>query len=874
MKISVFKIVLIFIISLSGFSYAFSQKGGEDPYKGKSNSRKAKAAADIGDKYFRNYEYYLAAQEYKKAIIEDPSYLYALYHLAESYRLYFDYDNARIFYRNVLDIDAKAYPLAEYWYASMLKHEGQYEEALKNFHQFIEDYPDSDPNATQLKEKARIDAKGCELAINELKKPVRDFEFTDLPGPVNTGNSEYSPALFKNDTSIIITSARPGTVGDKDDGTLGGKFSDMFRFEKEADSAWVQNDSADSFADLNTHFHESAGSFTADKKKFYFTSCNDKVVKKGVPIYECVIYVTKFADGVWSKPEKLNDNINVKGEYTAEPSISPKGDTLFFVSKKPGGKGMSDIYYSTCTGDDNWGEAVNMEQINTQFIEKSPCYYSKEKILFFSSNGREGFGGLDIFKAFFAPAFDTIKNIGLPFNSNSDDFYFVLGDKKGYLASNRDGGIGNDDIYMFNPISKEALIAQVEKDSMLALAKKDSLKSISIEGTVLNDGSNEPASDVEGALKDKEGKTIKTTKTNEEGKFRFENLPVDDYKVTLEDEEPSLTGKSKYIVEDLKVKGSDRNVSKVLFENIYFNFDKYNLRPEARKVLRELADYLKEHPEVQVEMNANTDSYGTSAYNNVLSRKRGEAAFDYLVKKGIDKSSLVVNALGESKPIATNTNPAGRQLNRRVEFYILGGEGFQAKAMAYIVDPNATLEDIAKKFNMTVDELKQLNGLETDELQAYQPLRVRRTGDDDIIAPVTLSLVTPSSDEPETSDPRFALNQTSPEKYRQPELASNEDFYIVAPKNTLFSIARLFGMKVNELKELNHITSDTIHIGQRLVVKTLSSEQLTEGREYVVKEGDTMASIAKRFGISPQKLKELNALDGYLLYRHMVLRVK
>src|SRR5690606_2710048 len=125
--------------------------------------------------------------------------------------------------------------------------------------------------------------------------------------------------------------------------------------------------------------------------------------------------------------------------------------------------------------------------------------------------------------------------------------------------------------------------------------------------------------------------------------------------------------------ENVEVKTSGKEVSKVLFENIYFDFDKYKLRREARKVLRELAAYWKEHPEIQIEMNANTDSYGSDEYNKILSRNRGKTALEYLIEQGVDKSALVVNALGEGNPIATNKNAAGRQLNRRVEFFVLGG---------------------------------------------------------------------------------------------------------------------------------------------------------------------------------------------------------
>lgn len=897
--------VLVFFIT-----EALGQKiAGEDPYKAKSSVKKAKEAVSIADKYFDNFEYYLAAQEYYKAVAEDPGYIYAIYHLAESYRLYFNYDNAKKYYRLVLEKNKEAYPLARYWYANMLKNKGQYAEALENFETFMEEYPDGELNAKQLKEKAKIDAGGCVLAMNELKKPVRNYHFHVLKSPVNSEASEYAPAILDNDTVIVITSARSGTVGDKDFNVLGGKFSDFFRFVKGKDSTWREYTADDKFKDLNTAFNEGSGSFTADRKKFYFTRADERNISQEYIDYMPAIYVSRFEKGKWSKPERLNENINMKGEYNAEPSISPKGDTLFFVSKRPGGKGQHDIYYSVNSGGENWQAAINLEAVNTPFIEKSPCYYPKEQTLFFSSNGREGFGGLDIFKAT-GKGFANIDNIGLPFNSNMDDFYFVLGEEKGYLASNREGGMGNDDIYFFNVKSSEAIVAEINRDSLLAEIKRDTLyavtavddamdhnnggkdqhvtsavnmvddqmieiKSISIIGRVLIGGTNQPAADVENKLIDKDGRVIKTTRTNAAGQFRFDNLPIEDYKVEIEDNDPRLTGEVKYLVEDIQVKTSAQEVSKKLFENIYFSFDKFVLRPEAKKVLKELSEYYKQNPEIQIEMNANTDSYGSSEYNKTLAEKRGEAALEYLIQRGVDKAALVINALGETQPLATNENAAGRQLNRRVEFHIIGGPGYSAQTMTYIADPNASIEQIAKTFNMTVDELKELNAIRGESLEAYQPLRVRRIGDADIVAPITLSMIQNANpDSLMDSGRRLELRQESPENLvRRKTLKEGEDFFIVAPQNTLFSIARLFGMSLDELKELNSLSDDKIFVGQRLIVKINSAGQL-KNWQYVVKDGDSMASIAKKFGLTIQELIELNNLNGYKLYENMILRVR
>ncbi|HEY8401763.1 MAG TPA: LysM peptidoglycan-binding domain-containing protein, partial [Cytophagaceae bacterium] len=649
---------------------------------------------------------------------------------------------------------------------------------------------------------------------------------------------------------------------------LGGKFTDNFRFEKKDTVSWEMSGNEDAFNSLNTKFNESPGSFTKDGKKFYYTSCDEKIKHDDYEEYNCVIYVSKFQNGKWQKPERLNDNINMKGYWNAQPSVSPNGDTLFFVSKRPGGLGMHDIWYSTCKGDDNWGVAKNMgPKVNTKHIDMSPCYHSSidsVPVLFFASNGHQGFGGLDIFEAK-GPKFENVRNLGLPFNSNKDDFYFVAGTDRGYLSSNRDGGYGNDDIYTFKiRAEEEAVIAKIEKDSL------GNSKSISIEGKLVDATTKDPASDVVVKLNDANKKTIKTTTTNEKGEFRYENLPADDYKVVLDEKNTNLTTEVKYMSEDLEVKKSRKKPSKKLFENIYFDFDKYTLRPEAEKSLEELVEYYKKHPQLQIEMNANTDNWGSDAYNIELSKNRGKTALNYLIKNGVDKSALVVNALGEGNPIATNENAIGRQLNRRVEFYVVGGPGYRAKAMTYIIQPKTTLYSVAKMFNMTVEELKEMNNLKDENILAYRPLRVRRIGDDDIIAPITMSLGSANIMNASVDSVGVVDKVKPSSNIMAKELRTGEDLYIVEPKNTLYSIGKQYGMTVDELKELNGLKSDLILIGQRLKVKSTIDANVTS---YVVKEGDTMFTIAKRFGLTLEELRQLNNLSSYTLYKGMVLRV-
>jgi LysM repeat protein len=282
-------------------------------------------------------------------------------------------------------------------------------------------------------------------------------------------------------------------------------------------------------------------------------------------------------------------------------------------------------------------------------------------------------------------------------------------------------------------------------------------------------------------------------------------------------------------VESVEVKGSKQGVSKILFENIYFDFNKADLKHESNVVLDKLSAFWRKHPETQIELSANTDSYGSSDYNKMLSQNRGNNALNYLISKGVDKAALVVTAEGEGKPVADNNSEIGRQLNRRVEFYILGGPGYVADASSIVINPREkTLYYVAKQFNMSVEELEKY-------------MHHEKTS---------------------TTNRTITGSKTS-----------GTDYYVVQPKNTLYSIARLYGMNVEELKQMNSITPNQgVTIGQKLKVK-IKSETPGEGY-HLVKEGETLYSISKKYGITVEQLVAINNMDGYVLRRSMILKIR
>lgn len=901
----IFIILSFFLIS----NISFAQKKGKesdkkettakkgskkDDGKPKKPKRKKSEDEETADKYFEIEEYYQAAQFYDKVVKVEPTNDDAANALGVSYENMFNYKKAEDAYKKLADMNSQWYPLARYKYAQMLKTNGKYEEAKSNYEKFLASYTPEAGTTDYYKDHAMLEMNGSALAIEEMKKPQREYNFEVIKRPLNSQNSDYAPCIAENDSSLFITSAREGSKGGSVDNKFGEAFSDMYHFTKKEGTTWIKAVDHTGFNDLNTEFNDASGVLSNDKTKYYFTSCKDADTKGGADA-ECAIYFSQLENGKWSKPVKLNDNVNQPGSWNAQPTINKTVDTLFFVSKRVGGKGMHDIWFCTAkSGSNDWGPATNLANINTPFIDMSPCFHDSLKVLFFASNGHEGFGGLDLFMSK-APVFDKIRNLGLPFNSNRDDFYMVAGKKKGYLSSNRDGGIGNDDIYSFDLLSRQTIITVVDQDS-LGVAT-----SVSITGEVSYKFNHLPAEGVEIALLDADGNIVKTVRTNENGLFRFDNLPgIAGYRVLLDEDDPNLTVNAKYDVEKLAVTRSDKPATRILFENVYFDFDKADLRPEGKKVLDDLVAYYKKNKDkkIQIELQANTDAFGSDEYNKKLSKARGDAAQAYLMKNGVNRSALTVSAQGSTKPLATNDNAAGRQLNRRIEFYIIGGEGFETNAMAYIIEPKTDIYSVAKKFNMTVEEIKELNALDGVELQAFRPLRVRRTGDKDLYAPITSASYQLSKEEEMKYVPDHSVaasggakkswksNSSSKAEAATPE----EGYHIVEPLNTWYSIAKQYNVSVNDLKALNSASGNILQIGQKIRVSGAVSEVPasssgksfgqnnstdTDGDgKYKVQDGDTMYSIAKKFGLTVEDLMQMNSLDSYTLYKSMRLKVK
>jgi outer membrane protein OmpA-like peptidoglycan-associated protein len=499
----------------------------------------------------------------------------------------------------------------------------------------------------------------CNTAKELIASPV-NVKIENMGKAVNSAYGDYSPVLTADQQTMIFTSRRIENMGG---GTSeGGRYFEDIYISRKKDSTWSTAENIG--RPINTDGNEATVGLSPDGQEIliYKDDAGDGN-----------IYSTTLDGDKWSTPVKLSKNINSK--YW-EPSafISADGHTIYFSSNRPGGYGGRDIYVSQKTSNGDWGKASNMGPvINTEFDEDAPFIHPDGVTLFFGSNGHKTMGGFDIFYSTLSEDGRTWQppiNVGYPINSPDDDvFYVVSPDKtKAYYTSFKENGYGEKDNYVITFIGREqaplTLLKGVVKDMYNAVPKV-------IEITVTD---NET------------GIVVGVYHTNSKtGQYLFILTPDKNYNISYESdgflfysENRQIDKKTNYyeIYKEIQLPPIIVG-SKVVLNNIFFDFDKATLRPTSNVELRNIIRFLNKYPNVKIEIAGYTDSKGTDEYNIKLSDERALAVVTYLTKNGIAKNRLVAKGYGETLPDSANENsdgsdnPKGRQLNRRVEMKII-----------------------------------------------------------------------------------------------------------------------------------------------------------------------------------------------------------
>lgn len=493
----------------------------------------------------------------------------------------------------------------------------------------------------------------CEKAKEYIQRPV-PVEITNLGEKINTSFPEYSPVISADESTLIFTSRRKyGTTPTTQDEL----FEDIYITNKKG-GTWSEPVTIGE--NINSPFHEASVSLSADGQHLYIYKEDDNGS----------IYVCDLNGDEWSKPKKLNSNINTKA-WEPSASISADNNYLYFVSDRIGGLGKRDIYKSKRLPDGSWGKAENLgSTINTPYDEDGPFIHPDGKTLYFSSNAPNGMGGFDIFRSIYNDSigtWSTPQNLGYPINSTDDDIFFIISadGRHAYYSSVQPGGFGEKDLYIIT------LPETQDNASSLVLLTGN----ISIENNI------KAAIDVNIVVTDNITKQlIGIYKPNAKtGKYLIILEPGRDYNIDYEAED-HLFASENISTKDLKrFKEIDKPISlknievgsKAILKNIFFDFNKSELKPESQVELNKLYLILQQNPGMVIEISGHTDNKGNDSFNQKLSENRAEKVVEYLIGKGIEANRLKAKGYGASKPVSTNETEEGRQENRRIEYTIL-----------------------------------------------------------------------------------------------------------------------------------------------------------------------------------------------------------
>lgn len=634
-----------------------------------NKSALAQYALKEADAQFELYNYDKAAQLYTEAYQKKKT-LRATEGLAESYRLMRDFRQAASWYAILVETEGSK-PEAIKWYAEMLRNNAKYSEAKEQYTRYGQSLKDAGPE--QLEQIANWKSS-CDSAVKWMRNP-KTISITN-ERTLNSPQADWAPVVYGN--GLLFTSDRTDESADRARGSRPFLKFDGSKKPDRNTYGWTGNDylrvyqqvgstDAVSLFPMNTgsDFHVASTSFSADEKEMYFTLTRipknvDRI--KGAPsTINIEIYSSRREGDTWSEPEAFRYN-NIQEWSVGDPFLSSDGKMLFFVSNKPGGRGGTDIYFCERTGDGKWGEATNLAAVNSVGNERSPVVH--DGYLYFSTDHGIGMGGLDIHRAKIQNGgLSHIENMGYPINSAQDDFTFrPTGKLKGYFASNRDGGLGQDDIYSF-----------IEQEKLRFL----------VQGRVFNRETNLPLPNAVVTLNRTNGTPV-MVQTDEEGKFKFSLDENSDYELLAErtnfrSDRASITTKglkSAAPIEQSLYLTPIVIDKPIRIENIYYDFDKSNIRKDAAVELDKLVAIMKENPTIWIELGSHTDSRGNDQYNQWLSQSRANSAVQYIIDRGIEKNRITARGYGESVPVNRCTNgvkcsEADHQLNRRTEFKII-----------------------------------------------------------------------------------------------------------------------------------------------------------------------------------------------------------
>ena len=608
------------------------------------NSKTKKA-----DNLYDRLAYTDAAQAYQKVLKRGTTDVYVFERLANCYYFINDTKKAEMYYKRVAK-SKDANPEAIYNYAQTLKANGKF----SDYNTWMKNFAKLSPNDTRVKEFMKNPNY-----IPKIMDDMARYTATNMED-INSEYADFGGIVYGKD--FYFASGRNTSRK-----TYQWNEEPYLEIYKATNIGGTMKNAELLNGDVNTKYHESNAVISADGKRMYFDR-NDYFEgdydKSANGINQINLYYAENIDGKgWSGVVSAPFNNN---EYsTGHPALSQDGKTLYFVSDMPGGKGGSDIYMVAINSDGSLGTPERLgDNINTEGKELFP-YIDSNGTLYFSSNGHMGIGGLDVFYAEAqGDGFDVVNNLGKGVNSSADDFAYKYDptSQSGYVSSNREGGMGSDDIYMVEAVeipcevtiavlvineNTNAAVAGARVDLYDTMGNRLSTKTSNVDGMVSFKAACDQAHEVQGVLADFESNASKVA-------------PANDQKVSAT---IALKPIEEIIVED-----------QIVLNPILFDLDKSNIKAQAAFELDKVVAVMNKYPEMVIAVGAHTDSRATDAYNLRLSEARAQSTVQYIISKGISGKRISGKGYGESQPKVScgdNCSEADHQLNRRSEFTIV-----------------------------------------------------------------------------------------------------------------------------------------------------------------------------------------------------------
>ncbi|WP_209406241.1 OmpA family protein [Pseudozobellia sp. WGM2] len=613
---------------------------------------------------YDEYSFRPAIDIFKKVLDRGYTSADLLKKLGNSYYFNANYEDAANTYKRLVnEYSEDVTPQYYFRYAQSLKTLEEYEASNEVMAKFTESTSD-DVRASTYKEERNY--------LEEIKRNSGRYNVT--PFQYNSPYSDFAPTFYKE--GLLFSSDRDTGNFARYRHTWNSKdFLDLYKVNSDSVSTNLVVKLGDH---VNTRLHESTTAINKAGTVLYFTRNNykeGKYVKDGEGIIRLKIFrATINEEGMWANIEELPFNGD---DYSvAHPALSADENILYFASDMPGTLGESDIFRVSIEEDGSFGTPENLgDVINTEARETFP-FVSSEDVLYFSSDGHPGLGGLDVFATKIAnDKFDgTVMNVGEPINGRLDDFTFIFDEetRKGYFASNRSEGQGADDIYSF--IESKALVLDCQQK---------------VSGNVRDKLSNEVLVGATVKVIDENNDEILTAITDAQGKYELVldcsqgnfvramtegYIPAEEY-LGKSDGTPKTID---FLLERNTVSaGFGDDLAKLLqLSTIYFDFDKYNIRKDSEIEVEKVIAAMEKFPSLKIKVNSHTDSRGKDAYNLWLSQKRAESTVQYMISKGISKERLQSEGYGETKLLnncdnGTKCAEEQHQLNRRSEFIIM-----------------------------------------------------------------------------------------------------------------------------------------------------------------------------------------------------------